>query len=587
MDESRTEIRGSYRPPVPGSRRVGIPDADEVITLTVTVRGPVPPGADAHPAPALSRPEFEALFGARQDDIDQVGAVLGRRGMTVLDSSRLTRSLHVEGTIATVASTFGADLGRYRTLGGEEFRGRVGTVTLPAALSGIVTGVFGLDQRRVAERKSAPSPDSADDLAVTPPDLERMYRFPDGDASGRRVAIAEFGGGYFPGDATQFCQMYGRPDPVPALSVIPVGYQPLTLAELEKLPESELIRQAVLTAECMLDIEIVTALCPGAEVAVYYAPFTEAGWIDLLGAVISDPPSVALSVSWGIREDQAHGLSQAGLAEISQRLAAAAALGVTVCAASGDDGSGDNANDAGVHVAFPAASPFVLGVGGTMLSAGQEVAWREGPGTRFAPDGSPTNGGASGGGISTVFPRPPWQDVRVEPPAGRHFDGRIVPDVSAIASVRGYNMIFNGQPVRSGGTSAAAPVWASLITRATAAAGGSQRFLTPVLYGPFPGTEPLGRAVCQDITVGTNVSEPQPGVGYSAQPGYDAVTGWGTPNGIALVQSLKALQDHEAEGGSKNDRNADTKRAGSAARRTGESGHDRRHRDAAQRRGKP
>lgn len=547
MEESRAEIRGSYRPPVPGSRRVGVPDAGEVITVTVTVRGPAPPGADAHPAPALSQARFETLFGARQDDLDQVSEVLGRRGMTVLEASRLTRSLRVEGTIAAMESTFGVDLGRYRTAGGEEFRGRAGAITLPAALSEIVTGVFGLDQRRVAERKSAPTPapapDGADDIAVGPPDLERIYRFPDGDASGRRVAIAEFGGGYFPGDATQFCQMYGRPDPVPSLSVIPVGYQPLTLEELVKLPESELIRQAVMIAECMLDIEIVAALCPGAQIAVYYAPFTEAGWINLLDRVISDPPAAALSVSWGIREDSAHGLSQAGLDAISQRLAAAAALGITVCVASGDDGSGDNAKDDSVHVAFPASSPFVLGVGGTMLQGGKEVAWREGPGTRFAPDGSPTNGGASGGGISTVFPRPPWQDVRVDPPVPRDFDGRIVPDVSAIASVRGYNMIFNGQPVLDGGTSAAAPVWASLITRATAAAGGGQRFLTPLLYGLSPDSRPLGSTVCHDITAGTNVSEPQPGVGYSAQPGYDAVTGWGTPDGAALAESLKALQD--------------------------------------------
>ena len=63
MHGSRVEIRGSYRPPVPGARRVGTPDADEMIAVTVTVRGPEPPGADAHPAPALSRSRFEALFG--------------------------------------------------------------------------------------------------------------------------------------------------------------------------------------------------------------------------------------------------------------------------------------------------------------------------------------------------------------------------------------------------------------------------------------------------------------------------------------------------------------------------------------------
>jgi len=546
MNESQIEIRGSYRPPVPGSRRVGTPGTDEMITVTVTVRGPAPPDADAHPAPVLSRSEFEALFGARQDDIDQVRDVLGRRGLTVLDASRLTRSLRVEGTITAIQNTFGVDLGLYRTSDDEEFRGRVGVVTLPAALHEIVTGVFGLDQRRVAERKSgppsAPPSAAADDTAVAPPDLERIYRFPDGDASGRRVAIAEFGGGYFPGDVTQFCLMHGRPDPVPVLEVIPVGYQPLTLEELLKLPEKELIRQAVMAAECMLDIEIVAALCPGAQLAVYYAPFTEAGWIDLLDRVISDPPPVALSVSWGVREDSGHGLSRAGLDEINQRLATAATLGITVCVASGDDGSGDNARDDGVHVAFPAASPFVLGVGGTMLAGGKEVAWREGPGTRFASDGSPTSGGASGGGISTVFPRPQWQDVRVEPPVARDFDGRIVPDVAAMASVRGYHMIFNGTPARSGGTSAAAPVWAALITRAAAAAGGGQRFLTPVLYRPSPEGKPLGQAVCNDITIGMNVSEPQPGIGYSAQPGYDAVTGWGTPDGIALTEALKALR---------------------------------------------
>jgi kumamolisin len=130
----------------------------------------------------------------------------------------------------------------------------------------------------------------------------------------------------------------------------------------------------------------------------------------------------------------------------------------------------------------------------------------------------------------------------VEPPVARDFDGRIVPDVAAIASVRGYQMIFNGTPARSGGTSAAAPVWAALITRATAAAGGGQRFLTPVRYRPSPEGKPLGQAVCNDITIGMNVSEPQPGIGYSAQPGYDAVTGWGTPDGIALTEALKALR---------------------------------------------
>src|SRR5262249_34519859 len=106
----------------------------------------------------------------------------------------------------------------------------------------------------------------------------------------------------------------------------------------------------------------------------------------------------------------------------------------------------------------------------------------------------------------------------------------------------GYDLIFVGNDAPNGGTSASAPLWASLIARVNALlpAAKQQRFLTKLLYQAQGGGATLGQAACRDITVGQNATHPKPGVGYSAQVGYDAVTGWGVPNGVALLNALKA-----------------------------------------------
>ncbi len=231
------------------------------------------------------------------------------------------------------------------------------------------------------------------------------------------------------------------------------------------------------------------------------------------------------------------------MTEINDRLNALRLLGVTTCVSAGDDGAGDLVSDGKAHVDFPASSPYVLAVGGTMVKnsggALKEVTWNDPPGQRYIGN-KPTNGGSTGGGVSTVFARPTWQNVSVASLNGGSFDGRVVPDVAAVAGSPFYDLFFAGNPSPNGGTSAAAPVWASLITRINAALPNAkqQRFVTPLLYQNSASGPPVGSVASVDITSGNNVSTPDPGKGYSAKAGYDAVTGWGVPDGVKLLQNL-------------------------------------------------
>jgi kumamolisin len=316
---------------------------------------------------------------------------------------------------------------------------------------------------------------------------------------------------------------------------VEAGIRPLTPADVERLPEAERKQVQEESVEVMMDIEIVAGLCSGAELYVYFATFDQKGWIDLLNKVIAGEPAAVsvLSVSWGLAEDSPD-WSQAALNEINLRLEAAAHMGITVCVAAGDDGSGDQLTDGRAHVDFPSSSPNTLSVGGTELKAGQEVTWRQPPGQRQG------GGGATGGGVSVKFGRPGWQGVEVRSLNRGSIDGRVIPDVTALAGAPFYDLVIEGQPSAAGGTSAATPVWAALIARLLAVGKPTKgaTFLAPLLYENGNAGKPRGEAVCRDITVGNNTSDPQPGEGYEAAQGYDAVSGWGAPDGQELVAAL-------------------------------------------------
>jgi kumamolisin len=209
---------------------------------------------------------------------------------------------------------------------------------------------------------------------------------------------------------------------------------------------------------------------------------------------------------------------------MDQAFADAAALGVTVCVASGDNGSTDGQSDSAQHVDFPASSPHALACGGTRLEATPpttitaETVWNT------------AGGGSTGGGVSDAFPPPAFQSAAGVPTRAGGGTGRGVPDVAGNADpATGYRILVDGQESVIGGTSAVAPLWAALLCRLAQSAGRRFGLVHTQLYGGVkPGTVQPG---FRDITTGTNGA-------YSAAGGWDACTGLGSPDGTALLHAL-------------------------------------------------
>jgi kumamolisin len=302
--------------------------------------------------------------------------------------------------------------------------------------------------------------------------------------------------------------------------------------------------------EVMLDIEVAGAVAPGARLVVYFAQFTERGWVEAITKAVHDEvnrPSV-ISISWGFAEFEDAGtvtFTPQVMEDINRTLREAALLGVTVIVAAGDDGSCDGVLDGNVHVDFPSSSPFVLACGGTTLFTQNgritdEVVW--GDGIRADSDQDRLPHGSTGGGVSEHFDLPPWQQgngIEVPPSASTNFAGRGVPDVAAVADGRtGYTIRVFGQDVTGeGGTSAVAPLWAGLIARinqqlAQMPGAKAVGYFNPLLYQKLGPTSAFN-----DITRGSNDAHGDLGA-YSAGPGWDPCTGWGSPNGVNLLLAL-------------------------------------------------
>jgi kumamolisin len=536
-------LPGSKRAKHRLAERIGPVDPKERLEVTINL-GKMPDAPEVA-AKTLSLEELETLYGAKKEDADKVAASLARFGLKVEGISLLTRSMRVSGTAAQIEAAFQPKMAMYRIPGQLDRRLREGGLMIPADLEGLVTGVFGIDERRMAKpRISRPAeprvPKKAIAIASTalsPQDLAKRYNFPPGDGAGQRIAIAEFGGGYFAEDAELYSRTFGLP---PAdVETVSVNGPILTLDEILALPSMEQDEELTTAGEVMLDVEIVAGLCPKAKISVYFSTFDQKGWVDLLDRVVSVQP-IVLSVSYGLAEEDP-GWSHNAIQAINDRLNAARLVGITACVSSGDDGSGDQLNDGAAHIDFPSSSPHVLSVGGTMVepSTGNEVVWFVAPGRRSGGNGA----GATGGGVSNLFNRPEWQKVNVASVNANSIDGRVMPDISALAGSPLYAFAFLGRVSKNGGTSASAPLLAALYTRINSLlpTAKQQRFLTPLLYQKDASGQPLGQGACRDITSGDNASSPSPGVGYKAKAGYDAATGWGVPDGINLLAALKQI----------------------------------------------
>ena len=534
------KLTGSARSENPNASYHGKVKGTMPIELTLALRGPPLPDFDGNPLSGLSLKQLNSKFGASKADATLVSKVMRDFGFNIQGINIAARSIAVKGTVAQAVKAFAPSLAMYKNEDQGVFRDRTGGYHVPTELEGIVTAVIGLSQRRIIRPKRIAKDQNrlADVLpAATPADIEKIYDFPKGTAAGQKIAIAEFGGGYIASDLKAYCKKFSlhMPD-VQAISVNSPAY---TWNQMKRLKRLEREQELLCTDEVMLDTEIIAGLCPNAKIKIYFATFDQKGFVDLLNKVIADRP-VVLSISWGVTED-ASDWSPVARTAINERLALAAAAGITVCASSGDDGAGDGRRGPDARVDFPASSPYVLGVGGTQIGGHdgklEEVTWWFTPGTR-------AGGGAStGGGVSGIFDRPKWQNVQIKSGNRGAKNGRVVPDVAALAEGPRYSYVLFGKTERGAGTSVSAPVWAALIARVNQKLPKAkrQRFLTPLLYRKLTNGKTLGSAVCHDITVGSNRTEP-PGFGYRAKPGFDAVTGWGSPNGKALLKKLGGLR---------------------------------------------
>ena len=296
-------LSGSARPAATGSERLRDAEPDERVEVTVTLAGPpLPEPGTGEP---LTREQLEREYGADPGTIATVVRALEQFGLVVGVTSPLTRSLRVSGTVAQLEQAFKPGLGVYRHSDQGEFRGRDGQLQIPAELDGLVSGVFGLDERRVARRRRAapdPAPDAGLPGAATaataqplsPAQLASHYNFPSGDGSGQTVAIAEFGGGYFADDLQAFCTKQGIP--VPKVTPASVNGAPiLTLAQIQQLPQQQQQEQLDDAAEVNMDVQIVAGLSPGADQVVYFSTFDEQGWVDLINQVVAGKPAAAVA----------------------------------------------------------------------------------------------------------------------------------------------------------------------------------------------------------------------------------------------------------------------------------------------------
>lgn len=550
--EKRIELPGSSRTAIKGAKVVGKVDPKQRIEITIQVRRKsevelakkLKELATQLPAERryMSRTELATLAGADPADIRKIDGFAHGNKLSVTEVSMPRRTVKVSGTIADISAAFGVKLRRYKA-GSVTYRGRTGKITIPASLGGVIERVLGLDDRptviphhrRVTKGRTArgskkkkkaaqhPAPTS-----YTPPQVGAIYSFPTGlDGTGQTIGLIELndvnsqgdatGAGYSTSDLNTFFKNLGLTTPtITAVGVDGGANVPGKDANADE--------------EVTLDIEVAGSIAPGASIAVYFGTNTDDGFIQALTAAVHDEvrkPSI-ISISWGQAEETATSQMLQGL---EQALEEAAAMGVSVCVAAGDNGSADEQLaqwDHQPHVDFPASSTYALACGGTTLAASSaasapvETVWNEG-----------ASGGATGGGVSNFFPKPSYQSSTNVPAPVNSAGGRGVPDVCGNADpYSGYQVFVAGKAQTIGGTSGVAPLWAGLLARINQKLGTPAGFVNALLYAQG------GASGFHDVTSGNNDIYDDLGGKFAAGPGWDPCTGLGSPNGSAVMAML-------------------------------------------------
>jgi len=516
MAENLVRLRKSKHIVRPNERSLGPAKVDESIRVSIYVQ-PKSSESDLRRAikehvvgqkGPMTREELREVYGADVKEMERIKKYYEQKGLNLVKESQDRRVLIFRGTVEKVNQAFQTTLHTYEAdhpkYGKLRYRGSSEDISIPEDMQEKIR-VFGLNERPAAEPHIS-HPRTVPSNAHTPLELAQRYSFPNNvDGSGQTIAIIELGGGYHQADLeTYFSDL--DISPIPLVTDISVDGS----INMPDSPGDE---------EVELDIEVAGAVAPGANIVVYFALNTLASFLNAVTRAIHDSthnPSV-ISISWGKPEDLS---IEPWMLEMNQAFQAAALLGITVCVAAGDKGASDGLQ--GNNVDFPASSPYVLACGGTSLN-GDETVWNDGPVS------------ATGGGISIIFPVRDWQrDLSALSISGENVPlaNRGLPDVAADADPNtGYWVYVDGRYIVEGGTSAAAPLWAGLVALLNQSFGTNLGYLNPVIYTKIDQNQAFN-----DITQGDNG-------GYQATSGWNACTGWGSPNGVQLRDQLSALVD--------------------------------------------
>jgi hypothetical protein len=519
----------------------------------------------------LAPGEFARRFGASASSLATVRAALRADGLHI---GQLTDglALHARATVATINAAFHTTVESYRLAGGSLGTGLSRPVMLPSALARLVLGVIGLNnlvhstsstkghlpQKRLSHIRwpnkalpgrsfgthndvangpaacsSAVSATSQGFGGITDDQVANAYGvsslYSAGDlGAGQTVAVYELEP-FALSDVATFDQCYFGADHSSNVSTVNVDGGPgIGLG----------------SGESALDIQNVSALAPSAHIVVYQAPNTTSGALDAYARIVSDDTAKIVTTSWGLCEAAAAAYSPGSLDVEHLLFEQAAAQGQSVFAAAGDNGADDCAGHGSYPVApvlsvdDPASQPYVVSVGGTtaitVANPPSEQVWNDG-----------ATGGAGGGGVSSLWPMTPWQHnvTSVVTAAGAQTCGtasscRVTPDVSAFADeFTGITIAYGGGWYTIGGTSSAAPLWAAMLAEVNASSSCTSNvatangvgFVSPLLYEVGANASAAASAY-NDVTAGNNDVFSINGGAYAAGTGFDAASGFGSPN---------------------------------------------------------
>ena len=492
----------------------------------------------------LNPTQYAARFGASGRVVAALRRYLTAHGVTVGPLSRGGNILHVRASTTALATAFNARVETVRLSDGTLDAHLLSAATLPSTLGRDVVGIGGLTTVSPEVTNSllsahtttaATCPSAGSSTGTTPNALggytaqqqAQLYGFAGAWASGdtglgQTIGVYELAA-YNPGDVATYFNCYGL---TPNLVTSNVDGGPTALDNAGSAPD-----------EATLDVEESQVLAPGAHLVVYQGSQSGSGPIDIFSTIASADVATVVTTSWGICEPQNAGAAQAEQPIFEEM----AAQGQTVVAAAGDEGSSDcestSTPTTTLAVDDPASQPLVTGVGGLTVSNTSPLTqsvWNDG-----CPQASC---GAGGGGVSTLWSQPAWQQAPGITTTAATGGMRMVPDLSVMADPStGFIQYYTGAPGGActqncssgwgniGGTSIGSPLVSALVAVAAQACGTRLGLINPSLYA-------MAATGFNDVTSGNNdlfnVGE------YSAGIGYDMASGLGSPNGAPFISGL-------------------------------------------------